>query len=366
MTDHPPEPEHQLADPLEQPFGPLEPGAAAERRLIKSRHPISGNGLLEFGGTALLAYSGYQVLMVAVSSGSGPEAVIGRFSELNALFPLLFLAVVLILAVPRDSSDLALRQSGKSQPSSWQRLVRWLPLFLAITYLLGVPAVLLSELTIVQGDANKIRRLETRLQQRKQQILKAVASDVTAEDFRISLRRFPEILSTSIDPRESPDTIRQGIAAGIQQGIKLDLQRLRTRAFERRERFGKLARNAGLTALVTGLLSAALACRVLPWLTPAAEAMGATAVAVVRAILALPRRLNRWLRRLLRRLLRPVLQPVLTPLKRRRRAKPDSLEPDSLNPDNLNTTPNEGAKHSEARQPDRQRRRVRVSRRKRP
>lgn len=245
-----------------------------------------GRTLWDVGGFGLLAYGIYNLLAVLLGGGGGPEVVLARIAQLVALFPVLFLAPVLIFAnsAAREWED-----------GPWQKAVRWLVLLLGVTYLLFIPISILNHFTIVKSDANVVQRLETSLRSRKQEILAAVAGAGDAESFRRVLSRFPEISNVRISEVDSPAEVRRGIAAGIDLGIRQQLEQLRSQQSSRRELLGATTRQTALGSLVCGISMMALASRLLAWLSPAGRAVGATVGGIGNGLLVLPRQLARTL-----------------------------------------------------------------------
>jgi hypothetical protein len=241
--------------------------------------------LWDVGGFGLLAYGIYNLVAVLLSGGSGPEVVLARIGQLVGLFPVLFLGPVLIFA---SSAAKGLEDDGP-----WRRLVRWLVLVLAVTFLLFVPVIFLNQFTILKTDANVIQRLESTLQNRRKEILGAVAEVRDAETFRRTLSRIPEISNIRISPVDSPAEIRRGIAAGIDLGIRQQVDQLRSQQTSRRDALAVSVRQTALGSLVCGATMMALAIRLLPWLSPAGYAVGTTFGGITNALMVIPRKLGR-------------------------------------------------------------------------
>jgi hypothetical protein len=263
-----------------------EASSRTDRSAASQPAALPGRSLLELGGFGLLAYGIYNLLSVLISGGSGPEVVLARIGQLVALFPVLFLAPVLIFS----------NSASKGwEDGLWRKSLRWLVLVLGVTYLLFVPISFLNQFTILKTDANVVQRLETSLRNRKQEILAAVAEARDAETFRRTLSRFPEISNVKISQIDSPADVRRGISSGIDLGIRQQLDQLRSQQNSRRDALGASVRQTALGSLVCGITMVALASRLLAWLTPAGQALGFTVGGITNGLMVLPRQLGRSL-----------------------------------------------------------------------
>jgi hypothetical protein len=263
-----------------------EVSSRTDRSAASPPAAIPGRTLWELGGFGLLAYGIYNLLAVLISGGSGPEVVLVRIGQLVALFPVLFLAPVLIFSNTASKG----REDGP-----WRKTLRWLVLVLGVTYLLFVPISFLNQFTILKTDANVVQRLETTLRNRKQEILAAVAEARDAEAFRRALSRFPEISNVKISQVDTPADIRRGIASGIDLGVRQQLDQLRSQQSSRRDALGASVRQTALGSLVCGITMMALASRLLAWLAPAGQAVGVTVGGIANGLMVLPRQLGRSL-----------------------------------------------------------------------
>jgi hypothetical protein len=236
----------------------------ASLRSTRSFGGINGQ-VLSLAGYSLLAFSFYNVLSAVLIGGfaSGPEITLNRISQLLSIYPMLLLGPALIFA-PHGARRLR---------SLWPDLVRWLVFLLAVMYLLFVPVTLLNQYSLVQRDANQVKRLEATLGRRKQEILRAVTGLQSPEAFRGALSRFPEITAITIAPGESPTTIRSGISDGIDQSIKAEIDRVKqVQALRLREARGT-GRSLAAGSLIAGLSLLGLASYLLPWLEPLGKSL---------------------------------------------------------------------------------------------
>lgn len=260
----------------------LTPQAAAAPTPAVTPIQSRDGRLLQLGGQGLLAFTLYSVAAVLLLSGQGPEVVFARISQLVNLFPLILLSGVLLFA-----------GAGRSTGGNpLQKVGRWFVLIAAVMYLIFVPLIFLNEFHLYQQDTNQIQRLRTTLGKRKKEILAAVADARTAQEFRTTLERFPEISDIDIKDSETPQQIREGIRIGIDQGINAAVEPALSRLQQRIGSFSNTVRITALGSLVSGLSLFALALRLHSWLAPAGVAMQRTVQNLVNTLTRLPRRLQ--------------------------------------------------------------------------
>ncbi len=215
--------------------------------------------------------------MVLLGGSEGQNSILTRMSQILALFPLLFLAPVLIYSAP---------EARLKNDDVWRRGVRWLTLLLAILYLLFIPISFLGKFNTDQIESNKIRRLETVLQNRRKEVLSTLSSLNNTAQFKQALERFPEISNINIITTDPPAKVRADIDRDISRAIKQQLNQLQA---EKQQLLGNLSltvRNLSLGSLVSGLAMLTLASRLLPWLGRLSQAFSNTAQGMNRALLA--------------------------------------------------------------------------------
>lgn len=261
---------------------------AAEAKSSSSARPIEGVNaeVLTLGGLGLLAYALYSLLRIVLSgdSGVGPEASLARMSQLVSLYPVMLLGP-LLLFVP---------QGARRQKGFWKGVSRWLVFLLAVMFLLFVPLAFLNQYQVTQADANQVQRFEALLQKRKQEILTAVRPLTAADQFRTVLARFPEVTQVNIPPDQAAGEIRQGIADGINRGIKAEVDQLRARQRQRMLVITMNVRSVAAGSLIAGLTLFTLASWLLPWLQPAGQALAHTVKGMGQGSGTVMRRVQRW------------------------------------------------------------------------
>lgn len=242
--------------------------------------------VLSLAGYSLLAYALYNVVSAVLIGGfgSGPEITFSRMTQLLSIFPLLLLGPVLIFT-PQG----ALRVRGL-----WPGLVRWLVFLLAVMFLLFVPVAFLNQYFLGQRDANQVKRLETDLGRRKQEIMGAIAPLQSLEAFRSTLSRFPEVTSINIAPGESAVQVRKDISTSIDRGIEVELNRLRQAQQQRLQAAAATARSVAAGSLIAGISLLGLATHLLPWLEPLVKATTHTFKGSVKAVQTVGRRFHKW------------------------------------------------------------------------
>jgi hypothetical protein len=262
-----------------------------------NREPISGTAssrgtrnfdglnskVLGLAGYGLLAYALYNLIasFLIGGLGAGPEIILNRMTQVLALYPLLLLGPALIFAPHRASQ---LRSLGPN-------LVRWLVLLLALIYLLFVPVALLNQFALVQRDNNQIKREEVTLDRRRQEILRAIEPLQSADAFRSTLSRFPEITSLTIAPGETTTSIRAAIRTGVNQAIQQEISRLRQTLQQRRKALRTTALSVSFGSLIAGLTLLGLASYLLPWLAPLGHSVSNTFSGLTNAFEKIMRRL---------------------------------------------------------------------------
>ncbi|MFM7360218.1 MAG: hypothetical protein ACKO25_00015 [Cyanobium sp.] len=241
--------------------------------------------VLSLAGYSLLAFSLYNVLSALLIGGfaSGPEITLNRITQLLSIYPLLLLGPALIFA-PHGARRLR---------SLWPELVRWLVFLLAVMYLLFVPVTLFNQFSLVQRDANQVKRLEASLGRRKQEILRAVDGLQSPDAFRGALSRFPEVTSITIAPGESPAAIRRGISGGIDQSIAAEIDRVKQVQARRLREARSAGRSLAVGNLIAGVSLLALASYLLPWLEPLGKSLTHTLSGFTKAF-------QKWMRRFLK------------------------------------------------------------------
>jgi len=261
---------------------------AAEAKSSSSARPLEGVNaeVLTLGGLGLLAYALYSLLRIVLSgdSGVGPEASLARMSQLVSLYPVLLLGP-LLLFVP---------QGARRQKGFWKGVSRWLVFLLAVMFLLFVPLAFLNQYQVTQADANQVQRFEALLQKRKQEILTAVRPLTATDQFRTVLARFPEVTQVNIPPDQTATEIRQGIADGINRGIKAEVDQLRARQRQRMLVITTNVRSVAAGSLIAGLTLFTLASWLLPWLQPAGQALAHTVKGMGKGSGTVMRRVQRW------------------------------------------------------------------------
>lgn len=244
-----------------------------------SRGQRSFDGLnskvLGLAGYSLLAYALYNLIasFLIGGFGGGPEIILNRMTQVLGVYPLLLLGPALIFAPHRASQLTGLVPN----------LVRWLVLLLALIYLLFVPVAMLNQFTLVQIDSNQIERLEVSLSRRKQEILRAIEPLQSADAFRSTLSRFPEITSITIAPGESIGSIRADISTAINQAIQQEITRLRQTQQQRREASRSTALSISIGSLIASLSLLGLASYLLPWLAPLGRSVNHTFSGLTKA-----------------------------------------------------------------------------------
>lgn len=261
--------------------------------------------VMGLAGYSLLAYALYNMIAIFMvgSIGAGQEIILNRMTQALALYPLLLLGPALIFAPHRASQ---LRSLGPN-------LVRWLVLLLALTYLLFFPVAILNQYTLVQSDNNQIKRQEVSLNRRRQEILRAIEPLQSADAFRSTLGRFPEITSLTIAPGDTIASIRTAIRTGLNQAIQQEISRLRQSQQERRKALRRAALSISIGSLIAGLSLLGLASYLLPWLAPLGHSVSNTFSGLTNAF-----------EKIMRRLRKARLQPRPRP---RPRSRPRSRRP---------------------------------------
>jgi hypothetical protein len=222
-----------------------------------SASPPPAGGLFGFAGYALLLYGLYSLVTVMLGGEGKQDAVWARMVQILSLFPLLFLAPVLIFSAP---------EARLQAENIWRAGVKWLVLMLAILYFLFIPVALLNEFNINQLENNKIGRLNTMLQKRRKQIMTSLSTLSNPADFENTLKQFPEVSNIYIVAAEGADRIRANIDRDISVAIDRQVSLLRTQNQERIRVLSATVRNLCVGSLVTGLSMLSLASRLIPWL----------------------------------------------------------------------------------------------------
>lgn len=228
----------------------------------------SAGGLLEFAGYALLLYGLYSLIVVMLAGEGLEQAVWARMAQILSLFPVLFLAPVLIFSAP---------ETRVKEDTIWRSGVRWLVMLLSITFLLQIPVALINEFNTNQRESNKITRLETMLQKRRKEITNSMGGISSAADFERVLKRYPEISNINIVASETADKIRANIDRDISVAINQQVNQLLSQNQQRVRRLSANVRNLCLGSLIAGLSMLSLASRIVPWLSRLSQAQANTA-----------------------------------------------------------------------------------------
>ncbi|MFN9620147.1 MAG: hypothetical protein ACK55X_10590 [Synechococcaceae cyanobacterium] len=241
--------------------------------------------LLNLGGLGLLAYALYSVVRIVLSgeAGVGPEASLTRMSQLVALYPVLLLGPILLF-IP---------QGSRRKKGFWKGICRWLVFLMAMMFLLFVPLSILNQYQVVQADANQMERFQALLRKRKQEIVTAVSTLQSPQQFRQTLSSFPEITEVNIADSQAPNEIRRGIVEGIDRGIKAEVEQLKARQQQRLATIRINVRSVALGSVIAGVTFFSFASWLLPWLNPAGKAVSNTIGGIGTAINRLPRRMGR-------------------------------------------------------------------------
>ncbi|MCS5692552.1 hypothetical protein NZK33_11215 [Cyanobium sp. FGCU-6] len=240
--------------------------------------PVGGMGtssrdILTVAGYGLIAYGLYNIVITLLSGRGGVDVVVNRISQLVALFPVLFLGPALLYAA----------QPGARRESALRHvLVRWLVLVLALSYLAFIPLSIFTQYNYDRITENVVRRLDATLQKRRAEILKSVAGASTPDQFRSALSQFPEVSAVNINPADSPAQVRDGIAKGINQGIRSQIEQANRDRANRVQFLGALVRTAALGSFVCGLSMMALALRIIPWLEPIGVSISQTGTGLLQ------------------------------------------------------------------------------------
>lgn len=242
--------------------------------------------LLSLGGLSLLAYALYSAVRIVLSgeAGVGPEASLARMSQLVSLYPVLLLGP-LLLFIP---------QGSRRKKGFWKAISRWLVFLMAMMFLLFVPLSILNQYQVAQADSNQMQRFEALLKKRKQEIVGAVSTLQSPQQFRQTLRGFPEITEINIGDSQTPDQIRRGIVEGIDRGIKAEVDQLRARQAQRMLAIRINVRSVAAGSLIAGVSLFSFASWLLPWLNPAGKALANTVGGIGTALNRIPRQLKRW------------------------------------------------------------------------
>lgn len=248
----------------------------------------NSRNILALAGYGLIVYGLYNIVITLLSGSGGVDVVVNRISQLVALFPVLFLGPALLYAA----------QPGARRASALRYvIVRWMVLVLALSYLAFIPLSIFTQYNYDRTTENVVRRLETSLQKRRAEILKSVAGASTPDQFRSALSQFPEVSAVNINPAESPAQVRDGIAKGINQGIRSQIEQSKRERANRVQFLAALVRTAALGSFVSGLSMMALALRIIPWLEPIGLSVAQTATGLFQGVQRLFRQSPRAPRR---------------------------------------------------------------------
>jgi hypothetical protein len=223
------------------------------------------SSMLELGGFGLITYGLYSVVrtFLDIQAWGTPEASLSLMLQLVSLFPLLVIGPILIFA-PQGSIRV------KSSP---KKLTKWLTFILAAMFLFFIPLSFFNHFTLIQTDTNQVKRLESSLEKRKQEILRSVKDANTPPEFQKILSTFSEIRDISFSPGQSGDSIRKDISDGIDRGIESGVERLRASQRERSRVFANVVRNVALGSFISGFTFFVLATWLLDWLLPARKVL---------------------------------------------------------------------------------------------
>jgi len=224
-------------------------------------------------GYGLLLFGLYSLVTVMLGGEGRQDAVWGRMVQILSLFPILFLAPILIFSTP---------EARLEEDNIWRAAVKWLVLVLAIVYFLFIPVALLNEFNSNQLESNKISRLNTMLQKRRKQIMTSLSSLSDPGDFEATLKQFPEVSNINIVAAEGAAKIRANIDRDISVAIDRQVTQLRTQNQERIGRLSATVRNLCVGSLVTGFSMLSLASRLIPWLGRSRQILANTTGGIVR------------------------------------------------------------------------------------
>jgi hypothetical protein len=243
------------------------PEAPRSRRTPSVATALPTGGLFGMAGYSLLLFGLYSLVTVMLGGEGRQDAVWGRMVQILSLFPLLFLAPILIFSTP---------EARLEADNIWRAAVKWLVLMLAIIYLLFIPVALLNEFNTNQLESNKINRLNTMLQKRRKQIMASLSSLSDPGDFETTLKQFPEVSNINIVAAEGASKIRASIDRDISLAIDRQVSLLRVQNQERIGRLSATVRNLCVGSLVTGFSMLALASRLIPWLGRSSQILANT------------------------------------------------------------------------------------------
>lgn len=256
----------------------LNPETTRIRRTTSAATALPAGWLFGFAGYALLLYGIYSLVAVTLGGEGRPEAVWARMAQILSLFPLLFLAPILIFSSP---------EARLKEDNIWRAGVKWLVLTFSIIYLLFIPVALVNEFNTNQLEVNKINRLNTMLQKRRKQIMTSLSGLNNTMDFERTLKRFPEISNINIIASEGPDKVRANIDRDISISIDRQITLLRAQNQERIKRLAATVRNLCVGSLVTGFSMLALAARLIPWLGRSWQILTNTTAGIMRWLIGL-------------------------------------------------------------------------------
>lgn len=269
------------------------------------------NTLLQAGGYGLLAFTIYNMFLAFALGGKGPEVVLPRIAQLLNQLPWLIVATLMIFATWNP------RRANETGP--WRVFTRWFVLMMSVAYLMMVPISFINEFTLVQGDKNRIVRVEIDLNRRSKQIMAAVEDVRTIQEFREVLSRIPEVTEVVINAGETPDQIRAAMRSGLQQTITKQVETLKANQQQRLTTLGPTVRSTAFGCLIGALATFALATRLHPWMAPVIPALLTALDKALDKLGKRPRKLLQQIRQLGRGLKRSLQTLRIGPFKARSR-----------------------------------------------
>lgn len=236
-----------------------EDTAAKQQATVVHKSRESQSPLLAVGGASLLAYSSYSIIFLIASNPSpAPIAVLDRITGFISLLPQFILGFVLLF---QSFSPQAIQSE-----SIWKKLLRQLVALLAIAYLVCAPISTIQAISQRRVEISNFTRANQQLQERKQQIMGAIANLTSKEQFETALQQFTEIRAIRIDPTAPPAETIAGVETAIDNALDLQIQNLRVQVEQRLSGLQSRAELATAGSLVSGIAFVALGVQVVPWM----------------------------------------------------------------------------------------------------
>lgn len=296
-----------MTDAVEPTAGPVSRRSSPD----KLGRNAGRNTLLQAGGYGLLAFTIYNMILAFALGGKGPEVVLPRIAQLLNQLPWLIVATLMIFATWNP------RRANETGP--WRVFTRWFVLMMSVAYLMMVPISFINEFTLIQGDTNRIVRVEIDLTRRSKQIMAAVKDVQTIQEFREVLARIPEVTEVVINAGETPDQIRAAMRSGLQQTIDKQIETLKAEQQQRLTTLGPTVRSTAFGCLIGALATFALAIRLHPWMAPTIPMLRTALDKALDKLGNRPRKLLQQISRLGRGLKRRLQTLKVGPFKARNR-----------------------------------------------